>query len=605
MKSYIDKTLKGILCLYACVLPWIIFGKELYYNQEEKRIVPSSIAGVKDYFLYGKAWLTIVVAIIIAVILIVEVVVYKEKLFDIKSLKSKIIIVCFLIYNFCTIVSYIVATNKQTALTGGVNSCEGILVLISYSILFIAAHYIWQVRQNTELKGKLGKSKVNILECIVMFHGVVLTVLAAIEIFYKPIVDIIVGHSTENVYNNMLSLTFSSPSYCAGYIVLLLPFCIYFMANAVDVIKSIVWSVLCVTVTIAGLLTRSTAGFYLIITEIIVMTIVLFIRCFYLKKNIKDNDVSKKDMEYLSKNIYKVLSFVVVLLIVVVVNIFSNGKILSATTSSAMNKTTPIHSDNYYKVKDITLAKTRVTIKGNDNSISCVIDENGSIYFTDEANNVIDINTQAGVISFPKPYDMISAGFENNALWLDFGYKGKVRFLVKDKEFYPMTSDGSIVNNISAYNNVTENDKDYNYDSWDSIFTGRGYIWRKSLPILKNTIIFGHGAGTFGLYFKQFDYVGLLNSQGEVDLIIDKPHSLYLQIACNQGVLSVVALIVMIFIIVFTVIVNLKKSKSYNSLPMIIVVISFCIFEIITDSSVTVNPLFWILIGGLSKHGNK
>ena len=54
----------------------------------------------------------------------------------------------------------------------------------------------------------------------------------------------------------------------------------------------------------------------------------------------------------------------------------------------------------------------------------------------------------------------------------------------------------------------------------DALFTGRGYIWRKTLPLLKNTIIFGHGAGTFGLYFKQFDYAGLLNSQGNVDLIV-------------------------------------------------------------------------------------
>ena len=146
------------------------------------------------------------------------------------------------------------------------------------------------------------------------------------------------------------------------------------------------------------------------------------------------------------------------------------------------------------------------------------------------------------------------------------------------------------------------------------MFTGRGYIWRNTLPLLKHTIVFGHGAGTFEMYFKQFDYVGLLNSQGNVDLLIDKPHSLYLQIACNQGVICLLAVVIIVVTIVlrniFGFIVknkydeNVRKTNYYKDSHIefifsIILIVSFMIFELITDSNISVNPVF-VVIAGMS-----
>ena len=169
--------------------------------------------------------------------------------------------------------------------------------------------------------------------------------------------------------------------------------------------------------------------------------------------------------------------------------------------------------------------------------------------------------------------------------------------------FYPALSDSSVVKDISAKTNIST-------APLDSLFTGRGYIWRNTLPIIKNTFIFGHGAGTFEMYFKQFDFVGLLNSQGNVDLIIDKPHSLYLQIACNQGVLCSLAVIVLLLIIIIKRVCTIYKKltpnvhnefidhkKIFAGISGALLIVAFMIFEFITDSNITVNPLFIVILG--------
>ena len=297
-----------------------------------------------------------------------------------------------------------------------------------------------------------------------------------------------------------------------------------------------------------------------------------------------------------SNTAVKALCLTGVIVCVIIVNVISGSRITDSALNSAVNKTIAIHSDNYYMVRGISVDKGAVTIKGSSNALKCIINDEGNIYFTDEYDNILNVRSDGDSITFPYPYDMISAGFENSALWLDLGYKGRISFAIKNGQFYPMAADGSLINDISSGDKSGEELYTDSYKKIDALFTGRGYIWRKTLPLLKNTIIFGHGAGTFGLYFKQFDYAGLLNSQGNVDLIVDRPHSMYIQMAFSQGILCMTAYAVMVITVIITFIKD-NKCKNINKLPVIIAVIGFYIMELITDSSVTVNPIFWAVLG--------
>ena len=76
--------------------------------------------------------------------------------------------------------------------------------------------------------------------------------------------------------------------------------------------------------------------------------------------------------------------------------------------------------------------------------------------------------------------------------------------------------------------------------------TGRVYIWSRTLPLLKDTILLGRGPDTFMLYFPQDDYVGKYNGSWDLRAIIDKPHNLYLNIAFGSGVLSLAAFLILV-----------------------------------------------------------
>ena len=527
MKKYIDMAVRWLVYIYISILPWIIFRKELLFNTEEKKIMPVKTAGNTDYFLYGKAAFTIAVGILLFILLFVEITVFHEKLLDFKTRRDRIFFGCMGIYIVCTVMSTILADYKKTALSGGVNSCEGMWVLLLYPVLFLAAKFVFEMdrhKESTDLKQQQAAGKWSSLEWIVLIQAVILWVLSVIELLYQPVVQLAAGHETQSPYVNMISLSFPSPAYCAGYIVLLAPFCMYFMVKADSLLRSVMWSVLTVTTVTACFLTRSTAGFYLVIAEGVGFAVYAVVWC--------------KPQTWKMPAV-KAVSVAAVIGVVLLTNMAAGGKIGSAVAASAVNGTMPVHKSEYYKVKEIQVQDNTVTITGEENALICRLNEQQNIIFTDENRNVLDVSSENNSIYFPEPYETVSAGFENNALWLDLGYKGRIRFYIAGGKFYPMAADGSLIRDISS-GMSKENTR------FDSIITGRGYIWRKTVPVLKNTVLFGHGAGTFAFYFKQFDYAGLLNSQGEVDLMIDRPHSWYLQMACSQGIFCMMAVVALI-----------------------------------------------------------
>ena len=596
MEKLIDRLIRDIVYLYLIILPWLVMPHKSYYTEDEKLLFASNTEGVFDIFLYWKMVFTIAVSIILLILLVVSIIKYNYKIFDFNRLSDKIILICLVIYTVCTVMSYVCAQYRQLALTGGVNSFEGTIVLLSYVVLFLAGRYIVQ------------KCEYRHIEYIAMFNAILLFVLSLIEVNYKSIAELVLRRAVEIDYPDMLCLTFYNPSYCAGFIIILLAVCLYYYSVSKQFIKNAVWGCLSVTTLICGFLTRSSAAFYILIFEMAVFVVtmtVTFIRNITNKNNIV---------------LMKMMSIVVGVTAILLIDLCTGGHIFNSAKSASVNETTLIHKSDYYKVNNIELNGSKVCITGDNNKLVCGIDSDNTIYFTDETGKIISVSSQGDKLVFPEPYSAVCARIWNDMLCLDLGYKGELRFLMYNNTFYPALSDGSVVKDISAGTNVAAG-------RFDSLFTGRGYIWRNTLPVIRNTLVFGHGAGPFEMYFKQFDFVGLLNSQGNVDLIVDKPHSLYLQMACNQGLLCSIAVVtIFITLIVINILTAIRKAKGqalsgkyseevadkgvnksehnrdyYNNIYINIfaalLIAAFMVFELITDSNITVNPIMVVIAG--------
>lgn len=135
----------------------------------------------------------------------------------------------------------------------------------------------------------------------------------------------------------------------------------------------------------------------------------------------------------------------------------------------------------------------------------------------------------------------------------------------------------------------------------ESIATGRGYIWSRTIPLLKDSILLGTGADTFSIVFPNDDYVGLYNN-GYFGSTITKPHNLYLQIGVQTGVLSLLAFLAFYSIYFVS---SLKvylhgKMDTYTAkvgFGIFIGSFAYMITGLINDSTISVAPIYWVLLG--------
>lgn len=136
----------------------------------------------------------------------------------------------------------------------------------------------------------------------------------------------------------------------------------------------------------------------------------------------------------------------------------------------------------------------------------------------------------------------------------------------------------------------------------EKIGSGRGYIWSRSLPLLKNTFIKGYGPDTFFMDFPQGDLLAKWYTYETPVMTVDKAHNWYLQTAVNQGLISVFALILMLFSYIFDSFRLYALKSEYRKIEIVGAAISIAVAGymgagMFNDSVLSVAPIFWALFG--------
>lgn len=137
----------------------------------------------------------------------------------------------------------------------------------------------------------------------------------------------------------------------------------------------------------------------------------------------------------------------------------------------------------------------------------------------------------------------------------------------------------------------------------------RGYIWARTIPLLKKYPLLGSGPDTFVIAYPNDDLVGLYNSGHDVE-VVTRPHCMYLQIASQTGIPSLIAFLVFFG---WYLIRSLKLywRQSYDSymskigLAVMISIMGYLILGLTNDSSVVISPVFFVLTGmglGINRH---
>jgi len=136
----------------------------------------------------------------------------------------------------------------------------------------------------------------------------------------------------------------------------------------------------------------------------------------------------------------------------------------------------------------------------------------------------------------------------------------------------------------------------------ETLFSSRGYIWSRTVPLLKDTLWLGHGPDTFFFYFPQSDRIGKYLYLDSAEAVVDKPHNLYLQTWMNTGLLSLLALLALFGYYIIT---SLRlycftpQDNIYSSVGMacLTAITAYLICGLVYDSCICVAPVFWCLLG--------
>ena len=204
-------------------------------------------------------------------------------------------------------------------------------------------------------------------------------------------------------------------------------------------------------------------------------------------------------------------------------------------------------------------------------------------------------------------FDVQHEKFENLDFYIGMDQSMNVGFKITvGKEEY-FTYRDTVYDTYYYVNSYGRRAKIYSGATWDSpVFhlfggiSGRGYIWSKTVPILEETFFVGSGPDTYSFMFPQYDYVSL--KQDGWKSLITKPHSMYLQIGVNTGVISLIAFLIFYlgyFIQSFKLYWMKKREGFVPGCGVAIWMGSICFMlsSIMNDSTIGVSIIYWTLIG--------
>ena len=289
-------------------------------------------------------------------------------------------------------------------------------------------------------------------------------------------------------------------------------------------------------------------------------------------------------------------SIIGILVIFFGINFALNGTLTSRIISEFKQLTSS--EAQFFDLQDISFKDRTATIVSSTETL-LIENRDNDLYFYDTEGKELKPNMKQAedstTISFSEPlYKDYNLTVRGNVVAVK--QKGvEFQLIWADKKFSLVGINKEIVGNIEKAESI-------GFVGQERLGSARGYIWSRIFPMLKKTIFIGHGPDVFSIEFPQNDYIGKIRAYGTPQMIVDKPHNMFLQIAVNTGVLSLLAVLVLWgFYIVQSLKLYFKNiDKSFVSITGSSIFMAICAYlaaGLFNDSTVGVASVFWVLLG--------
>ena len=499
-----------------------------------------------------------------------------------------------------TILSTIFSEYREIALYGFLERHEGMWVWLSYILLTFASINL----VNTE-------KQLKILTYSLAISGGIISLIAIFQYFDYDLI------STQFVQNLMIpnslkeSITevtfkfgknysygvFANPNYLGGYMGFFAPLMLASAVLSKEIKERIFFGIIFILSSIALLFSKSEAGVLGYLVSILFMSVIFAIK--YIK-NKKEGNISEN-------NILMILPIIFILVFPMislssetvrnsVVRIYNEGIEMLFTKNEPIDYRAagPLN-----KIENISENEIKVVINNNTLIIKS---ENDNIILLDGEYNIITTHDR----KTDQDIGLHDLGYlETNIYYRYFESHDKTGIRLfnwgSGITLYFLLGENEIITSDYKYQEIEIKDASYvGFEGKGSIGSNRGYIWSRSIPLLRESILIGSGPDTFitrfpraDLYAKQLQF----GSPWSLWTVIDKPHNIYLQIGIHQGIVSLLGITFgLIFLLIKSTLLYIKKGL-YKGFPFVIAIFSFMISSFFNDSIVGITPLIMIIIG--------
>ena len=541
-----------------------------------------------DFFVYYKGIAFLILTAISSIILITYM------LLPFNKLKSMVLFIPIGIYILFVILSTARSINLSYSVNGGLGHFEGVFVILGYIIMML---YSYQVEKNE--KDYKFILKTVIYSCLLMcFIGLLQVVgkdLIMMEWYQKLIIPRAywkdyLGNLKIFLASHAVSLTLLDPDYAAIYLSMIISFLLVFIlpsktTNCATEKKSNLNNkeriVVTVTLIILTLLLFKTYAR----TGLVSLFITLLILGYFYKTQIMIN--------------WKKLLLIGVFGIIVFVGVDGLNhfryveKLIGTVKSLSREK-----SEN--PLEEIITNENNISIKykGKEIAVSITDTDQTLVFQDDKGVNLTENYDRRNKTLNWEHFKDIQIYNENSE---NTNY---ILFIINNItwKFYKDNTKGYVfMNDFNKIDKLLKIDR-FGFENYEDIASGRGYIWSRSIPLLKNTLFIGSGPDTYPLMFPQTDYVGKVNNCKTRYITIDKPHNFYLLTGIQTGIISLIAWLVFLLLYIIRSW-QIYKNNQLSSLRdkmgfgCLLAVISFMSNGFFNDSSLQTSPIFYVLLG--------
>lgn len=563
------------------ILPLIFYGKIVELPLIEANFWKGGITHV-DFFNYYKA---IILSIASFILLLAYGGLYLNNRLPIqKENKYYILMLTYIIMVFA---STIKSNYKHVAFIGFIEMYQGFFILISYIVItFILINFITDERDI--------KIIINSFIVLICIEGI----LGLSQYFGNDFFRTSLGQwliSPSEIKGNSLGFSFDkftiygtlyNTNFVGSFAALVLPISTILFLFEDNRNKSLLFLMVGLLAYSTWLGCNSRAG-YLGITVAFIIGIIIF------RKIIK--------LHY-KKIIILFTGFIAITLLF---NTVSGGRVFNQF--SRLNPVTEVekikNTKNQQQVRfeEVSIKDNTFTIKTNKDTLIGVM-QNANLEFRNEKGNKLGVITDnEGNINFiDENYSGYSFKMNKNEpsyINADLYGRGWDLYVTGDNKFKVISMNNKLTDPVEA-------PRIKFFDGRETFASNRGYIWSRTIPMLKDTLIIGYGPDNYPMVFPQEDYVGRFNvgSNGMLDIVIDKPHNMYLQTAINTGVISLLALMTiwgMYLFDSFKIYIkgNMESFTEYMGAATFLSITAYLVAGVFNDNIVSVAPLFWIMLG--------